>query len=204
MFADDIRLVAYALDRYAVPDGMCIDIGGACSVTVSDYDVTIKLLAAGPGLMDPQRSRLTQTRWPLREAFRLGPEDAYEVEDPAHGGVPMSRLAAKHGRKFAVAACLNVLEHTRRPWDDARAMAGCMVSGGLMVVSVPWIFPDHPSPEDNYRFSPVALAELFDEREWTMLEHGHRLRVPLSAGIRCTRTGEPQAITTSYLIARAK
>lgn len=207
MFADDIRLVAEAVERYAVPDGPCIDIGGAHVCTVSDYAVTLRLLDQGQTGQEPQLARLSQVEWPLAEAFRCEADEVgvpYLVEDPQYGGVAMRDLGAKYGRKFAVASCLNVLEHTRRPWDDAKRIAECMQSGGLLVVSVPWVFPEHPSPEDNWRFSPAALHELFDTDEWTILEHGKRLDIDLNAGIRCTRTGQPQAIKTSYLIARAR
>jgi len=204
MFADDIKLVAYAVDKYAIPEGPCIDIGGTQVAVVADYSKTLAAIEADVEEPEAQFARISQEVWPLRYAFRLALPEEYTVEDPQYGGAAIRDLGAKWGRTFAIAACLNVLEHTRRPWDDAKAIARCMVSGGLLVVSVPWMFPDHPSPEDNWRFSPQALMELFDTDEWTVLEHGKRLDIPTDAGIRCLRTGAPQGITTSYLIARAR
>ena len=67
---------------------------------------------------------------------------------------------------FALAICCSVLEHVRRPWDFAENLASLMRPGGLVYMSVPWVWRYHAYPDDYFRFSWRGVMELFRGFEW--------------------------------------
>lgn len=60
--------------------------------------------------------------------------------------------------------CSSVLEHVYDPFKAATNLIDLLKPGGLLMGSVPWLFPYHPSAgqyEDFWRFSPTAFGVLF-------------------------------------------
>jgi SAM-dependent methyltransferase len=53
-----------------------------------------------------------------------------------------------------------VLEHVTRPLDVAREMIRVTKPGGLLYVSVPFIYPYHPSPGDYTRWTREGVREM--------------------------------------------
>lgn len=72
-------------------------------------------------------------------------------------------LPADH---FALAICCSVLEHTPRPWVMAKNITRLLRVGGMLCMSVPWVWRYHAYPDDYYRFSFRAIPVLFDELAW--------------------------------------
>lgn len=68
---------------------------------------------------------------------------------------------------FALAICCSVLEHTPRPWVFAEHLSSLLREGGLLYMSVPWVWSFHAFPDDYYRFSWRGIIELFPRFEWT-------------------------------------
>lgn len=62
--------------------------------------------------------------------------------------------------------CSNMLEHLEDPSRFIRALSEIMDRGSSIIVTVPFIYPYHPDPIDNYlRPSPTDLADMFDDFE---------------------------------------
>jgi SAM-dependent methyltransferase len=68
---------------------------------------------------------------------------------------------------FALAICCSVMEHTPKPWLMAENIARLVRPGGLLYISVPWVWAFHAFPDDYYRFSFKAIPVLFENFEWS-------------------------------------
>lgn len=205
MFVDDIELVRYAVDRY---DGRppYVDVGGLTRPCVADYHKTIALMErlsiAGKlddaaAVRQAQFARFLNLERPL--SF-LGP---YAIENPENGGLSIEDLRQRYVEDTLIgtAILLSVLEHVDQPFAAACFLAQAMRPGALLIVSVPWEFPYHPSPEDHWRFSPTGLRRVVNGY-FEVLEADWRLDIPADAGVLDIKTGRPQAIRSAYLIGR--
>lgn len=67
---------------------------------------------------------------------------------------------------FALAICCSVLEHVNRPWVFAEHLTRILRPGGVLYISVPWVWRYHPYPDDYFRFSWRGIMELFPEFDW--------------------------------------
>ncbi len=213
MFFDDIELVKAMTVKYPHADGPIVDIGGLPRPCVANYTKTIEAMkelyaTTFASEADRQKAvtaaqvcRYEDIEWPL--SF-LG---NYEVENPElAGGLPIERLHERFPRTIGLAICLSVLEHVDQPWFVEDDLHRACAPGALLIVSVPWMFPWHGTPDlfpDHFRFSPSGLRQLFkDETLWEVLEAEWRLDIPASAGVFNIQNGQPQATQTAYLVAR--
>lgn len=69
---------------------------------------------------------------------------------------------------FALAVCCSVLEHVQKPWKMAENITRVMAPGGLLYMSVPWVWRYHTYPDDYFRFSFRGVISLFPDFEWSM------------------------------------
>ncbi len=213
MFTDDLALCREARDRFGpLPVGPIVEVGGIANPCLAAYDVTIERMAAirGRTYSDPaayeadvraaQLARYQNTRMPL--SF-LGD---YTVEDPGSGGCSIETLSTKYPGTIGTLICLSTLEHCEDVWYCPEYLREAMRPGGLLVASVPFLFPNHPSPKDLWRFTPDALLNLFESPEgaWEILWCDWRLRIDADAGVQDIHTGKPQAVHSCALIARAR
>ena len=68
--------------------------------------------------------------------------------------------------RFALVICCSVLEHVRKPWRFAENITRVVRPGGLLFMSVPWVWRYHPYPDDYFRFSPRGVESLFEAFDW--------------------------------------
>lgn len=68
--------------------------------------------------------------------------------------------------RFALAICCSVLEHTPTPWSMAANLTRLLRTGGMLYISVPWVWRYHAYPDDYFRFSPRAVQALFPQLAW--------------------------------------
>lgn len=212
IFADDLKLCAEVAERHGPLRTPIVEAGGLPRPCVAAYDKTIQAmqrlavrsqLDSLPHLgevIEAQKSRYQDIEMPL--SF-LG---EYTIENPELGGLPLERLAEKYPRTIGTAILLSVLEHVANPFLAIEKLHGAMMTGGLVVCSVPFTFPWHPgSGEDNFRFTPTGLRHVFgDEKRWEILECAFRIDHPAEAGVIDLSTGRSQIIQSAYLCARAK
>lgn len=52
---------------------------------------------------------------------------------------------------FALGICCSVLEHVERPWSFARNLSRLIRPGGMLFLSVPWVWHYHAYPDDSRR-----------------------------------------------------
>jgi len=63
----------------------------------------------------------------------------------------------------------DILEHTSDPFCVIREAKRILKSGGMIFVSIPFLYPYHPHPEDYFRFTSAGIRELL-EREGFIIE----------------------------------
>jgi SAM-dependent methyltransferase len=68
---------------------------------------------------------------------------------------------------FALGICCSVLEHVRKPWVFAEHLTSVLRAGGVLYMSVPWVWRYHAYPDDYFRFSWRGVMELFPEFVWS-------------------------------------
>lgn len=56
--------------------------------------------------------------------------------------------------------CTSLLEHVRRPWLVVDQCAAALRPRGRLVLTVPWIYPEHRDPIDCWRISLAGLRSL--------------------------------------------
>ena len=61
--------------------------------------------------------------------------------------------------------CLEVLEHVRNPFNAIKEIERILKTGGLIIGSVPFVFPIHEEPRDYYRYTKYGLLNLFQNFE---------------------------------------
>lgn len=205
MFADDIRLLAELNEKYGPFPRPIVDVGGLERPCIADYQVTIDAMKTvdhtdPKAVADAQMARYQDIHRPL--SF-LDPD--YIIENPETGGVSVETLAVRYPFGIGTAVLLSVLEHVQNPFYAVERLWKATRFGGLVIVSVPWMFPYHPSPRDLWRFSPDALRTLFEECDgWDVLACDWRLKVGADEGVLNLRDGRPQAIESAFIIARAR
>jgi SAM-dependent methyltransferase len=75
------------------------------------------------------------------------------------------------GEKFAVVLCCSILEHCEKPWIAAANIQNLLMPGGLLYVTVPWVWRTHRYPKDYWRMSPDAIRSLFPYVTWKRVAH---------------------------------
>jgi len=80
-------------------------------------------------------------------------------QEPSTVRCSADRLAFADG-EFDCVFCSQVLEHVARPWDVVKECSRVLRPGGVAMLTVPFLFPHHPSPTDYYRFTHEGLSFL--------------------------------------------
>lgn len=86
-----------------------------------------------------------------------GVDFVYDLEEP---------LPAAWQGWFSHVDCCSVLEHTQRPWVVAKTIEDCLVRGGTLLLSVPFVWRVHGYPSDYWRITTSALPVLFPRMRW--------------------------------------
>lgn len=219
IFADDIALVKELVAKYGPAPQPIVDVGGLSNPCVADYQRTIDAMAKlrarlAPSIAldpTPDQVRAAQMCRYLDIERPLSFLGDYVIENPETGGLPLERLAERYGvgacPRIGTAILLSVLEHVADPFHAIDCLWQAMAPGGIVIVSVPWAFPTHYGPEDNWRISESGLRHIFtvpagEPAQWTILESGHRLNIPAEAGI-LDGDGRAQIVQSAFICARA-
>lgn len=71
---------------------------------------------------------------------------------------------------FDTVIMTEVLEHVQRPADLLAELCRILKPGGLLFLTVPWLWPMHELPNDHHRFTPVALSSYLEESGFEVLK----------------------------------
>ncbi len=70
-------------------------------------------------------------------------------------------IGALQEEYFSLIICCSVLEHVKKPWVMAENLQKLLKPGGVLFISVPWVWRYHAYPDDYFRFSWRGIIELF-------------------------------------------
>lgn len=74
--------------------------------------------------------------------------------------------------EFDTVISTQVLEHVREPWLLIKEIKRVLKPKGICLLTVPFLVPYHPDPQDNFRFTSAGLASLFENEGFEILESG--------------------------------
>lgn len=210
MFKKDIDLIQKLHAKYKF-EAPLLDAGGLENPTIADYDIS-----AGKALhvtvTDETGSRLVKVphgnqgdRYVrIRRPWEFIDKD-YLILNPERGDPYIEGLPDKYPEAFATVILVSVFEHVENPYIVSDALFKIVKQGGYLINSTPFLFPYHPSPEDNFRFSPLALKRIHELSGFTCIESDFHINYSSAEGIGDTNPnnyGAPQAIIASYALCK--
>jgi SAM-dependent methyltransferase len=207
MYKKDIDIVRALHQKYQFK-GPLVDAGGLEFPAIADYDISV---ASAIEMMTPdgrfvkipnsyQEDRYLKIARPW--SF-IDPN--YLIVNPAKGDPFIEGLPDKYPDHFETVILVSVFEHVENPYKISDALYKIVKPGGYLFNSTPFLFPYHPSPEDNFRYSPRALKRIHEYSGFKWLEGDFHINYSSKEGIGDTNPnnyGAPQAIMVSYALCR--
>jgi SAM-dependent methyltransferase len=74
--------------------------------------------------------------------------------------------------EFDTVISTQVLEHVEKPWLMIKEIARILKRGGNCILTVPFLVPYHPDPQDNFRFTREGLINMFKTEGFELVESG--------------------------------
>lgn len=210
MFKKDIDLILKLHQKYNFQTPL-LDAGGLENPTIADYDISankaIPVMVTDDG--NPRIVKVPHVNQNDRYLKISRPwnfiDTNYLILNPDHGDPFIEDLPEKYPEKFSTVILVSVFEHVNNPYVVSDALYKIITPGGYLINSTPFLFPYHPSPEDNFRYSPLALKRIHESSGFTWLEGDFHINHTTKEGIGDTNPqnyGAPQAIMASYALCR--
>lgn len=105
---------------------------------------------------------------------------------------------------FGTVLCNQVLEHAAEPEKTIREMYRVLKSGGHVIATVPFLFPEHKDPTDFRRYTRAGFSKLFEECGFSIIEcksYGGAMNV--AAEFIRMRTRNPYKPKRSWFVRKA-
>lgn len=108
------------------------------------------------------------------------PHAASYIKSDVEAGLDVDVVADAHDLKpfkkneFDAYIAISVYEHLRQPWVAANSALRVLKPGGLLLVVTHQTFPIHGYPSDYFRFSDVALASIFEDCGFEIIDAGYQ------------------------------
>lgn len=74
--------------------------------------------------------------------------------------------------EFDTVVSTQVLEHVENPWLMLKEITRVLKKDGVCILTVPFLVPYHPDPQDNFRFTVNGLINMFKAEGFVMVESG--------------------------------
>jgi len=132
-------------------------------------------------------------------------EEGYLILNPEYGDPYIEDLPRIYDRKFNTVVMVSVLEHVNDPFEVVESIFKICAPGGYFFNSTPFVFPYHPSPNDNYRFSPSGLRIVHERVGFEALESGFHVDYSAADAIGDTNPmnyGAIQPVRGCYILCR--
>lgn len=211
MFKKDIDLVQRLHSSYGFIPPL-LDAGGLERPVIADYEISIKK-AHEVEFIDQEGNR-RHVRIPhsiqhdryvkIKKPWSFIDEN-YIILNPEYSHPPIEELSPEFHNRFNTVIMVSVFEHVSNPYIVSDALFRLLQPGGFLINSTPFLFPYHPSPEDNFRFSPLALKRIHEQSGFQWLEGDFHINYSSDQGIGDVNPksyGAPQAIMASYALCR--
>ena len=186
--------------------GPLLDAGGVANPTIADYEISkakaVTVVLPHRNVIVPhheQNDRYLSQRRPWEFI-----DKDYLILNPDDGQPWIEDLPKTYAGKFSTLILVSVMEHTNNPYVISDALFAILKPGGYLFNSVPFTFPYHPAPEDNWRFAPLTLKRIHEQSGFEVLESDWHVNYSTNDGIGDTNPnnyGAPQAIRACYALA---
>jgi len=210
MFKKDIDLIRTLHARYGL-QGPLLDAGGLIAPSIADYDISMAKALALDLELDGHKWSIKvphpvqNDRYVKIERPWTFIDPAYTIANPEYGDPYIEQLPEKYPEAFNTVIMVSVFEHVENPYKVSDALFKIVKKGGYLINSTPFLFPYHPSPEDNFRYSPAALRRIHESSGFTWLEGDFHINISANEGIGDTNAqnyGAPQGIMACYAVCR--
>lgn len=74
---------------------------------------------------------------------------------------------------FDMVVSTHVLEHVENPRLMIKEITRVLKKDGICILTVPFLVPCHPDPQDNFRFTINGLINMFKAEGFVIVESGH-------------------------------
>lgn len=207
MIMEDIELVQRLHQRYGF-SGPVVDLGGLEKPNVADYSISrakalVVDLGGGRKVRVPHAEQNDRYRQIPRPWSFIDPN--YLILNPEYGHPPIEELPRQYQDQFGLAIMVSVFEHVENPYVVSDAIFKLIRPGGYLFNSTPFQFPYHPSPEDNFRYSPKALERIHKASGFEFVEGAFHGQYRSSEGVGDTNSErylDPQSMSFSYALVR--
>lgn len=187
--------------------GPLLDAGGVANPTIADYEVskakavTVQVGERSVVVPHPvQDDRYLSMRRPWEFI-----DKDYLILNPDDGQPWIEDLPKTYAQAFNTVILVSVMEHTNDPYQISDALFAILRPGGFLFNSTPFLFPYHPAPEDNWRFSPLALRRIHERSGFEVLEADWHVNYSTKDGIGDTNPENwmaPQAVMAAFALCR--
>ena len=206
MIMDDINLLKRLHTKYMFRAPL-VDLGGLETPNVADYQISIRkaLTVQVEGRMVKVPHPDQNDRYcPIHRPWGFI-DPLYTIINPEYGHPPIEELPRQYRDHFGLAIMVSVFEHVENPYTVSDAIFKIIKPGGYLFNSTPFIFPYHPSPEDNFRYAPKALERIHKASGFEYIEGGFHAQYRSSDGVGDTNSErylDPQGMAFSYALVR--
>ncbi len=74
--------------------------------------------------------------------------------------------------EFDTVVSTQVLEHVEKPWVMISQIGRILKSGGICIITAPFIVPFHADPYDFFRYTETGLTSMFKNEGFEIIESG--------------------------------
>ncbi len=74
--------------------------------------------------------------------------------------------------EFDTVISTQVLEHVEKPWVMVNQIGRILKTGGICIITAPFIVPFHADPYDFFRYTETGLTSLFKNENFEIIESG--------------------------------
>lgn len=96
-------------------------------------------------------------------AFDIAPGENIDVVGDALN-LPFSKDT------FDTIISTQVLEHVEKPWIMAKEIGRVLKTGGICILTAPFLEPFHQDPSDFFRYSAQGIQSLFENENFEVIE----------------------------------
>jgi len=210
MFKKDIDIVRELHSKFGF-SGRLVDVGGLEHPVIADYDISVKK-ALKVNVTDERGTREVKVPHGYQEDRYVKMsrpwsfiDPGYVILNPEKGDPFIEQLPQTYPNYFETVIMVSVFEHVNNPYEVSDALYRIIKPGGYLFNSTPFLFPYHPSPEDNFRFSPLALKRIHEKSGFKWIQGDFHINYSSKDGIGDTNPknyGAPQPIMASYALCR--
>lgn len=123
--------------------------------------------------------------------YYITASDLYNTKPEVYGNAQQLPFAEDCAETVAL---LEVLEHLPNPDNAFSEACRILKQGGVLILTVPFLYPVHDAPYDYQRWTKHGLNELFNKHKLNIIEQDYRGKPTETAALMCNIAATKQTI----------